>query len=197
MMHKAWCSLEEVPYCFPRSSIKFQGHTGWKIDDLDQIWARLLGRSQLSNPSDLPCFHIWTPIPGLKVTFIFMQVSRGCLWRPWQCRSWFPTRGFCQHAWRHPGLCARWGASVRGLEDYHKDTICGQSACGHCGNVYNRGLATTKIQQYPSCSRSRPKWDVCHSAGDIFKYSFCTFGLKFYLILSQRIPFTISQHWLR
>ena len=40
--------------CF-RSCIKFQGHTGWKIDDLDKIWARLPGRSQLSNPSDLPC----------------------------------------------------------------------------------------------------------------------------------------------
>ena len=38
-----------------RSYIKFQGHTDWKIDELDQIWARLLGRSQLSNPSDLPC----------------------------------------------------------------------------------------------------------------------------------------------
>ena len=56
MMHKAWCSTEDVPYHFSRSSIKFQGHTGWKIDNLDQIWARLLGRSQLSNPSELPCF---------------------------------------------------------------------------------------------------------------------------------------------
>ena len=56
MIHKAWCSIEEVPYYFSRSHIKFQGHTGWKIDELDQIWARLLGRSQLSNPSDLPCF---------------------------------------------------------------------------------------------------------------------------------------------
>ena len=28
---------------------------GWKINDLNPIWARLLGRSQLSNPSDLPC----------------------------------------------------------------------------------------------------------------------------------------------
>ena len=37
------------------SSIKFQGHTGWKMDDLNPIWVRLLGRSQLSNPSDLPC----------------------------------------------------------------------------------------------------------------------------------------------
>ena len=58
MMHKAWCSIEEVPYCFPRPSIKFQGHKGQKIDDLDQIWARLLGRSQLSNPSDLPCLFL-------------------------------------------------------------------------------------------------------------------------------------------
>ena len=42
-----------------RSSIKFQGHTGWKIDDLSPVWGRLLGRSQLSNPSDLPCSS-WT-----------------------------------------------------------------------------------------------------------------------------------------
>ena len=26
MLHKAWCCLEKVPYCFLRSSIKFQGH---------------------------------------------------------------------------------------------------------------------------------------------------------------------------
>ena len=58
MMHKAWSSIEEVPYGFWRSSLKFQGHTGWKIDDWNPIWVRLLGRSQLSNPSDLPCFNI-------------------------------------------------------------------------------------------------------------------------------------------
>ena len=45
-----------MPYCFFGSSVKFQGHTGWKIVDLNPIWVRLLGRSQLSNPSDLPCF---------------------------------------------------------------------------------------------------------------------------------------------
>ena len=47
MMLEAWCSIEEVPYYFSRSSIKFQGHTGWKVHGLDQIWASLLGRSQL------------------------------------------------------------------------------------------------------------------------------------------------------
>ena len=62
MIHKAWSSIEEVPYCFFWSSIKFQGHKGWKIDDLNPICVRLLGRSQLSNPSDLPCFKYGTCI---------------------------------------------------------------------------------------------------------------------------------------
>ena len=35
MMHRA----EEVPFCFLRSSVKFQGHTDQKIDNLAQIWA--------------------------------------------------------------------------------------------------------------------------------------------------------------
>ena len=38
IMRKAWGSIEEVPYCFSRSSIKFHGHTSGKIDDLNPIW---------------------------------------------------------------------------------------------------------------------------------------------------------------
>ena len=30
MMHKAWSSIEEVPYCFSRSYVKLQGHTAKK-----------------------------------------------------------------------------------------------------------------------------------------------------------------------
>ena len=74
MIHKVWCSIEEVPYYFLRSYIKFQGHKGWKIDDLDLIWARLLGRSQLSNPSDLPCWskvNIWNVDRTRTTAFIF------------------------------------------------------------------------------------------------------------------------------
>ena len=111
MMHRVWSSIEEVPYCFSRSYIKFQGHTALKIVEFDPNWAfpdcnsslnspmamkcctkletakercpivfqghpsnfkvtrdktsliltqigrfRIIGRSQLSNPSDLPCF---------------------------------------------------------------------------------------------------------------------------------------------
>ena len=111
MMHRAWSSIVEVPYCFSRSSVKFQGHTALKIVEFDPNWpfpdcnsslnsqmamkyytkletakercpivfqghpsnfkvtrditspiltqigcSRTRGRSQLSNPSDLPCW---------------------------------------------------------------------------------------------------------------------------------------------
>ena len=108
MMHRAWSSIVEVPYCFLRSYVKFQGHTALKIVEFYPNWAfpdcwihqlmamkcctkletakercpivlqghpsnfkvtryktspiltqigrfRTIGRSQLSNPSDLPC----------------------------------------------------------------------------------------------------------------------------------------------
>ena len=65
------CSIEEVPYCFLGLSISFQGHTGWKIDDLNPIWVRLLGRSQLSNPSDLPCLYIrFFPICNINAMYV-------------------------------------------------------------------------------------------------------------------------------
>ena len=115
MMHKAWSSIEEAPYCFSRSSVEFQGYTALKIVEFDPNWAfpdcnsslnslmamkcctkletakercpivfqghpsnfkvtrdktspiltqigrfRTIGRSQLSNPSDLPCLCCFT-----------------------------------------------------------------------------------------------------------------------------------------
>ena len=39
MMLKAWSSIEEVPNCFLRSSVKFQGHTGKKITNFHLNWA--------------------------------------------------------------------------------------------------------------------------------------------------------------
>ena len=39
MLHKAWNSKGEVPYRFPRSSIKFQGHMGQNITHFDPNWA--------------------------------------------------------------------------------------------------------------------------------------------------------------
>ena len=119
MMHKAWSSIEEVPYCFSMSSVKFQGHIALKIVEFDPNCAfpdcnsslnspmamkcctkletakkrcpivfqghpsnfkvtrdktspiltqigrfRTIGRSQLSNPSDLPCLRSYVKFQG-------------------------------------------------------------------------------------------------------------------------------------
>ena len=136
MMHRAWSSIVEVPYCFSRSYIKFQGHTALKIDEFHPNWAfpdtnsslnspmamkfctkletakemcpivfqghpsnfkvtrdktspiltqigrfRTIGRSQLSNPSDLPCYcmrcFITTPKRLFhQVTWEFLVLER-------------------------------------------------------------------------------------------------------------------------
>ena len=39
MMNNAWSSIEQVSYCFSRSSVKFQGHTALKIVEFDPNWA--------------------------------------------------------------------------------------------------------------------------------------------------------------
>ena len=49
-----WSVWRFFSNCFPRSSIKFQGHTGQNITDFDPNWAFSDYRPVLSNPSDLP-----------------------------------------------------------------------------------------------------------------------------------------------
>ena len=44
-MHKAWSSIDEVLFCFSRSSIKFQGHTALKIDKFFRV-IHQISRSQ-------------------------------------------------------------------------------------------------------------------------------------------------------
>ena len=139
MMHKAWSSIEELPYCFSRSSVNFQGHIALKIVEFDPNWAfpdcnsslnapmamkcctkletakkrcpivfqghpsdfkvtgdktspiltqirhfRTIGRSQLSNPSDLPCFYI---IGG---TDIVMLIETHCSYSDnFTCEKWY------------------------------------------------------------------------------------------------------------
>ena len=50
MIHIAWCCLGEVPYCFWRSSVKFQGHTALKIAEFDPDWAFPDCNSSLNSP---------------------------------------------------------------------------------------------------------------------------------------------------
>ena len=49
-MYKASCCLGKVPYCFSRSSVKFEGHTTKKIVDFDPNWAFPDCNSSLNSP---------------------------------------------------------------------------------------------------------------------------------------------------
>ena len=55
MMHKAWSSIEEVPYCFSRSYVKLLGHTAQKIIDFDPNWAFPDSNSSLNSPMAMKC----------------------------------------------------------------------------------------------------------------------------------------------
>ena len=55
MMHKAWSSIEEVPFRFWRSSVKFQGHLALKIVEFDSNWAFPDCNSSLNSPMAMKC----------------------------------------------------------------------------------------------------------------------------------------------
>ena len=55
MIHIAWCCLGEVPFCFWRSSVKFQGHTALKIYKFDPDWAFPDCNSSLNSPMAMKC----------------------------------------------------------------------------------------------------------------------------------------------
>ena len=102
MMHKAWCNIEEVPYNFSGSSIKFWGHTGWKIDVSNPILVRLLGRSQLSNPSDLPCLQSHPDLSGTnELSLSFRQWLQLPSWVPIMALNgqWLPHAGLDGSLW--------------------------------------------------------------------------------------------------
>ena len=55
MMHRAWSSIVDVPYCFSRSYVKFQGHTALKIVEFDPNWAFPDSNSSLNSPMAMKC----------------------------------------------------------------------------------------------------------------------------------------------
>ena len=55
MMHKAWSSTEEVPYCFSRSYVKLQSHTALKIVEFHPNWAFPDCNSSLNSPMAMKC----------------------------------------------------------------------------------------------------------------------------------------------
>ena len=55
MMRKAWSGIEEMPYCFSRSSVKFQGHIALKIVEFNPNWAFPDCNSRLNSPMAMKC----------------------------------------------------------------------------------------------------------------------------------------------
>ena len=55
MMHRAWSSIVEVPYCFSRSYVKFQGHSAPKIVEFYPYWAFPDSNSSLNSPIAMKC----------------------------------------------------------------------------------------------------------------------------------------------
>ena len=49
-MHKAWSSIEEMPYCFSRLYVKLQGHTALKIVKFHPDWSFPDCNSILNSP---------------------------------------------------------------------------------------------------------------------------------------------------
>ena len=55
MIHRAWSSIVEVPYCFSMSYVKLQGHTALKIFEFDPNWAFPDCNSSLNSPMAMKC----------------------------------------------------------------------------------------------------------------------------------------------
>ena len=55
MMHRAGSCIVEVPHCFSRSSVKFQGHTALNIVEFDPNWAFPDCNSSLNSPMAMKC----------------------------------------------------------------------------------------------------------------------------------------------
>ena len=77
MMHRAWSSIVEVPYCFSRSYVKFQGQTALKIVEFDLNWAFPDCNSSLNSPMAMKCCtKLETAKDALLFSKVIHQISR-------------------------------------------------------------------------------------------------------------------------
>ena len=76
-MHKAWSSIEEMPYCFSRSSVKFQGHTALKIVEFDPDWSFPDCNSILNSPmAQRWCTKLEVALKRCPFFKVICQISR-------------------------------------------------------------------------------------------------------------------------
>ena len=92
MMHKAWSSIEEVPYSFSRSSIKFQGHTALKIVEFDPHWAFPDCNSSLNSPVATKCCSK-LEVAWKRCPFVFQGHMSNCKVTRLKNRRFWPKLG--------------------------------------------------------------------------------------------------------
>ena len=94
MMHKAWSSIEEVPYCFSRSSFKFEGHKAPKIVEFDPNWPCPDSNSSFNTPmAEKWCTKLEVALKRCPIVF---NCDQAALWmvqsvRPSICLSVRPS----------------------------------------------------------------------------------------------------------
>ena len=164
MLHKAWSSIEEVPYCFARSSIKFHGHTGGKIDYLNPIWDYYAGRSyQILQIClvlhDVTCWHGFVYVGS--VSGFPASSCDNCHYASWHTcykvlrRSTRISAHLSSRVWRRSTRF--WGRlSILVVASPNSSQICSMGL--HSGDLAGCSVAMTmlcwkKIKDYPSTLR--------------------------------------------
>ena len=160
MLHKAWNSKRKMPYYFPRSSIKFQGHTVQNITYFTQIGSfRTIGRSQLPNPSDLPCYvneHIKYTYIIITMQYAVRYLLSGFIYTVfcWKGDKPFSEPVLIYHQYK----CFQW----KSLSWFYVGMMCGVTFQGHyvdglvqecsISNVLEILQSCSKPSMYPQIS---------------------------------------------
>ena len=180
MLHKASNSKEETPYCFPRSSIKYQGHTGQNITDFDPNWA----------------FPNYRPVTALKFlrfalfsrSYIKFQGHTG--WKIDDLDQICPAHTFIfqEDIWVVPMMMIK----------YHFMKICQYPTCWFHASWYCRQgpvlLAWINITHWVRDKMATIFQTILNAFSWMEMYEF---RLRFHWSLFLRVQLTIFQHWFR
>ena len=104
MIHKAWSGIEQVHYCFARSSVKFQGRTALKIIELDPNWAFPDCNSSLNSPMGTKCC---TKLGGHRRGALLFLAATKQLYK-----------------WYFPSVCHTFLAATKQLYDWFSPSVC-------------------------------------------------------------------------
>ena len=156
MMHKALSRVVEVPYCFSRSSVKFQGRTALKIVEFDPNWLFPDCNSSLNTPmATIWCTKLEIALKRCPIVF---SCDQAALWMVFSVRL-----SVC------PSVCLSVCPSVRlsHLFDYVPIIVSSWNfqELSHWTRV--RSMQKVKVRGQRSRSqRSRPKFSFpdCNSS---------------------------------